>query len=291
MIWHPDNGPAINLLDPAADGVMLVEDGVRGLNMPSTQRYTASSPAVHGSRNRGHRVEEREVFWPLLVWTDRGTDDWLRVDSRLWDGLRPDVEGWWVVDTAWSGRRRLRCRFSDDGDHSMSRDPSRRGWDLYGVRLVAEQPFWTAEMDPIEWDQGEPDSFFPGPTFRISGSRRMDSATLRNGGDVPAWPVWTIHGPCSSATVGVGDRQVVVPFAVAAGERLVIDTRPEYMTATMYTAAGGAADRTADLGAATEFAPVPAGGAVDLSLTAPGGGRVEADLTPLYWRAWGPRRG
>lgn len=289
MQWHPDNGPAINLLDPSADGVMLVQDGVRGLSMPPVQRYSSTSPAVHGSRNRGHRVEEREVFWPLLVWTRDGTDAWMRLDSRLWDGLRPDVEGWWVVETAWSGRRRLRCRFADDGDHSFGRDPSRSGWALYGVRLVAEQPFWTSESTPIEWDQGAPAEFFPGPPFRISGSRRMDSATLRNPGDVHAWPVWTINGPCSSATVGVGGRQVVVPFAVASGERLVIDTRPEHMTATLVTAAGAEVDRTADLGAATEFAPVPAGGTVDLSLTAPGGGRVTADMTALYYRAWGPR--
>ena len=164
---------------------MLVQDGVRGLGMPPVQRYTSTSPAVHGSRWRGHRVEERDVFWPLFVWSDKGTADWLERDARLWRSFRPDVEGWWEFATS-NAVRRLRCRFVDDSDHSFSADPSRRGWDLYGVRLVAEDPWWHGSTVRVEWSKSTGEGFLPGPPFSISGALDMGTAVMRNPGDVHA---------------------------------------------------------------------------------------------------------
>lgn len=285
MTWTPDGGDPIDLLDPAADGVMLVQDGVRGLGMPPVQRYTSSSAAVHGSRWRGHRVDERDVFWPIFVWSDQGTDAWLARDTAWWRSMRPDVLGWWEVATS-AAVRRLRCRWVDDGDHSFSADPSRRGWDLYGVKLVAEDPWWHGPTVQVEWAQQSGVTLLPGPPFDISSANSMGSATMRNPGDVPAWPIWSIPGPSSSATVGIAGKQIQVPFAVAAGETLVVDTRPQAMTAMLHTAAGAVVNKTGLLGPSV-FAPIPAGGAADLTLTSAGGGPVQAALDPLFYRAWG----
>lgn len=283
--WTADGQEPIDLLNPASHGVMLVQDGVRGLGMPPVKRYTSTSPAVHGSRWRGHQVEEREVMWPLFVWSDAGTADWLERDAALWRSFRPDVEGWWEFATS-NAVRRLRCRFSDDSDHSFSADPSRRGWDLYGVRMVAEDPWWHGASVHVEWGQGSTDPFLPGPPFTIGGASDMGTATLRNPGDVPAWPVWSIPGPSAGATVGLAGRTVSVPFAIAADEVLVVDTRPSQMTAMAYSSSGAVVDRTGSLGPST-FAPVPPGTVADLSLSVDGGGPVRATLDPLYYRAWG----
>ena len=299
MTWHGefDGGGILDLLDPAVDGLMLVQDGVRGLSMPPVQRWSSVSPALDGSRWRGHRVQEREVFWPLLVWSDAGTEAWVERDTRLWNTFRPDEVGTWTVATAQYGYRALRCRWVDDGDHSFGRDPLRTGWTVYGIRLVAEQPYWEGETQTVSWDNEPAEPFFPGPPFTISGSNSMDDAFLDNPGDVAAWPVWTVWGPCSSAEIGVGGRKITIPFAVADDETLVIDTRPDAQTAivsreTLVTTPGGwleqaveEVDRTADLGA-VEFASIPPGEAVELSLSA-AGGSVQAELTPLYFRAWG----
>ena len=40
---------ALNLLDPKAHGLMLVQNGVRGLGMPKVQRWAATAPAVQAS--------------------------------------------------------------------------------------------------------------------------------------------------------------------------------------------------------------------------------------------------
>ena len=298
MTWASDYlRGSVDLLDPASDGLMLVQDGVRGLSMPPIQRWSSVSPALDGSRWRGHRVQEREVFWPLLVWSDAGTDAWLERDSLLWRMLRPDETGTWTVATPRDGFRSLRCRFVDDGDHSFGRDPLRSGWTVYGIRLVAEQPYWEGEKQIVTWDNEPAEPFLPGPPFTISGSNPMDEAVLDNYGDVAAWPVWTVQGPCSSAEVGVGNRKITIPFEIGDDETLVIDTRPDAQTAiiereTFITTPEGwfeqvveEVDRTADLGA-VEFAPVPAGEAVELSLTS-NGGWVRAELTPLFFRAWG----
>lgn len=277
---------ALNLLDPQAHGLMLVQNGVRGLGMPKVQRWAATAPAVDGSRWRGHRVEEREVFWPLLVWSDAGTDAWLARDQRLWAGLRPDLVGLWQIATP-SGWRTLRCRWTE-ADDQFTRDPMRSGWNVYGISLVAEQPYWEGATSTIQWSSGAGVPFLPGPPFTMSGSRSLNDATLDNPGDVPLWPVWRIHGPCSTARVGVAGAVIEVPFAVPAGQTLVIDTSPEAQTATMYPTgrySGNGLDRTGLLGAAA-FAPVPPAGRVVLSLAAAGGGSVECSVTPRYYRAW-----
>lgn len=276
---------ALNLLDPAAHGLMLVQDGVRGLGMPPVQRWASTAPAVHGSRWRGHRVEEREVRWPLLVWSDAGTDAWIARDRALWAGMRPDTVGLWQVATR-SGWRRLRLRWVE-ADDQFARDPLKSGWNVYGVTLVAEQPFWEGTSRRVEWGAGNADPFLPGPPFVIGGGQNLDNAALDNTGDVPVWTTWRVHGPCPSARVGVAGATVEVPFAVAAGEVLVIDTAPDAQTAILYSspdATGAGVDKTGQLGAAA-FAPVPPGEQVVLSLQA-AGGRVECEITPLYYRAW-----
>lgn len=287
MTWSSGLYGEFNLIDPTVHGVMLVQDGVRGLSMPPVQRWTSTSPALDGSTWRGHRIQEREVFWPLFVWSDQGTDAWLDVDTRLWKSLRPDEVGVWEVATR-DGYRSLRCRFVDDGDHSFGRDPLKTGWTLYGIRLVAESPFWEGDRILVQWDTVADEPLLPGPPFTIAGSNRMDSAVLDNPGDVAAWPVWRVWGPCATARVGLAGRVIEIPFSIADGEILEIDTSPDAQTAMLIVNDVGGdegTDRTGDLGAA-EFAPVPAGEALELSLDA-AGGYVECELTPLYYRAWG----
>lgn len=120
-----------------------------------------------------------------------------------------------------------------------------------------------------------------GPPFTIMSGSNLASAAIDNPGDEPAFPAWTLAGPFTSASVGVGPSQIVVPFAMAAGESLVIDPRPSAQTAIT----GAGVDRTGDLGAVA-FAPVEPGIPRPLSLSMVGAGSVTATLLPLYWRAW-----
>jgi hypothetical protein len=282
MRWEAWDGSVWDLL--SRDGVFLSE-GVRGLSMPPVTRHTSTAPGLPGSRNRGHRIEEREVFWPVFLHSDVSSQAWIEYDRAFWRTLHPEREGAWVVVHPDGTERRLRLSFVDDGGHSFAADPSRRGWELYGVTLVACRPFWEGAPVVRAWKAAAPVPFFDSlgsPVFRISSGSTVATAEIRNDGDVEAWPVWTITGPTTEPTsVGVAGRKIEVPFLLADGQTLTIDTRPDRQTAID----GTGADRTPDLGAA-EFAPVPDGGVASLAISLAGAGSVAASLTPLYFRAW-----
>lgn len=308
MTWRGWDDSVWDLTGRDSSGVAL-QPGVRGLTMPPTQRRSTVSPAVPGSRTRGHQVLDRDVFWPVRIWNDDSSQGWIEHDRAFWATLTPERVGLWVVTQPDGTERSLACRYVDE-EAGLDIDPSLIGWALYGVHLVAEEPFWRGRAVVREWEAHAPASFVPeggGPPFTISEGSTIAAATMANPGDVDAWPTWWVVGPEPTATLGVGDRVIDIPFAVAAGRLLVVDPSPTAMTALEIDASplvGGklmsdadqvewvdahlatATDRTRELGAATKFGSIPAGSSIELTLTAPGTGRVRASLVPQYWRAW-----
>jgi hypothetical protein len=276
MSWRGWDGSEWDLSNPES-GVFLTGD-IEGLGMPTHQAWIGESPAVHGQYYRGHVVEPRPVFWPLFLYSDEGTDEWVELDRAFWRSLQPGKHGTWTV-----GKRSLSCRFVDDGNHSFPRDPFYRGWAAYGVRLIADNPFWTGEPARRYWDQGSGGNAFdagPDAALVISSGSKLSTAKMTNEGDLEAWPVWTIKGPLTSVTVGVDGATVQWNVALDADDILVIDTDPTVQSAWL-----NGADVTDQLGTA-DFAPIPSGLEVPLSLTMAGTGSVEAVITPRYYRAW-----
>jgi len=269
-------------LSEDSSGVRLLA-GTRGLSTPPFDHFTDDSPAVHGSRWRGYRSLERPVFWPLGVYGGGGTQEWLDYDRAFWRTLHPKRPGTWTVRQPSGETRTLRCRFRTVDDDALDVDPSLLGWGVYGVRLCAEQPFWQGQAITRSWQAAEPVDFFGAgaPSFSIGSGSTLDDASIDNTGDEPAWPVWTLHGPFTSVEVGVDGQVVEVPFALADGQSLTIDTAP---TAQRAIDSAGV-ERTGELGEA-QFAAVPAGTQVELSITMVGTGTVQAALVPLYHRAW-----
>lgn len=281
MTWTGWDGSGWDMLAP--DGGVTLE-AVRGLHMPAWDRHTSSVPALAGSRHRGSRTVEREVFWVTAVHSRLGTPDWVALDRAWWHSFDPDREGMWTVSTQGVDRvLRLRLAQADD---VMDADPTLTGDLSYGVTLVAAQPFWEGPDVSRTFTASTPSEFFlpAGGVFFISPSNTLDTATMDNPGDEAAWPVWLITGPCTSATVGADGRDIVVPFALTAGQTLTIDTRPDRQTVVDHTGAS----RVDDL-AAVAFGRVPAGGSVPLNIVAAdtdAGFSVTATLTPLHRRAW-----
>lgn len=304
-VWTGWDGSVWNLSDTAG-GVFLAGGGLRGLATPTFQRYTSSAAGVPGSRSRGSRAQEREVFWPVAVLHDRSSAGWIELDRAFWRTMSPRRTGVWTVEHALTGvQRSLTCRFVDDGGHAFTSDPTRRGAEVYGVNLVAEDPFWRGAPLMRSWAASAPVDFFGAgaPSFNISSSSTLAGATIANPGDEDAHPIWVINGPTTSAEVGVGSSIIVVPFAIADGKSVVIDTRPTRLTAKLIDtppAVSSAAQilawveaqdatavsKTRDLGATTAFGAIEPGELVSLSLNMVGAGSVRAIIEPLYWRAW-----
>lgn len=283
MLWTGWDGSVWDLTDPSA-GVFVQGTGVEGLSSPTHQSWVGESPAVHGQFFRGYRVEPRQVFWPVHLYSDAGTTEWLALDRAFWKSLQPGKHGTWTVETPGGGKRSLSCRFVDDGRHSFERDPMFRGWASYGVSLIADDPFWTGEAVRRVWAQSDAVDFYGGvakaPVFHISSGSQLSTAKITNEGDLEAWPVWTITGPLTSVTVGVDGETVQWNVALTSTDILVIDTDPQVQSAWL-----NGTDVTDQLGTA-DFAPIPAGLERPLSLTMAGTGSVEARITPRFFRAW-----
>ena len=287
--WTGWDGSEWVLSSPTSP-VWLTPAGTRGLNMPPTSRFTSQAPALAGSRWRGYRVEERPVFWPLFIYGD-STAQWRAADRAWWATMRPDAPGTWTVTQPDGTRRRLRCRYDGDNDQVFGRDPFSVGWVLYGVDLVAEDPFWRGDPVRRSFSAAPAEAFYGGaggtgfaPPYVISANTSTATATMPNDGDEPAWPVWTVNGPFTSASVGVAGRTIAVPFSLASGKSLRIDTRPDRLSAVD----SDGNDRVDDLGAVS-FAPVPPGVEVPVTITVPGSTSattVAVEIEPLYYRAW-----
>lgn len=285
--WTPGNADETWDLTSGQSGIAL-QGGVRGLTMPKFTRYTQNSPAVAGTRWRGFNTDEREVFWPLAVFSSLGAQAWLDHDRHFWAGLRPDVVGTWAVTQPSGEVRSLPIRFTEDTEDALDIAPEIFGWQVYGLAFVAESPFWTGDTVTRNYGLGDDTlSFFGtsgGPPFYLAPAQTTATATVDNPGDVPAWPVWRLTGPFDFASVGAGGLNIEIPFGVGAGATLTLDTDPTSRV-LIYSADDTVLDMTDRLGAVA-FGQVPPGGQVDLNISITGTGSVSIDLTPNYFRAW-----
>lgn len=307
LTWtSPDGSKTWSLTDDRSPVRLLA--GTRGLGKPPATRYADAAPGLSGSRHRGHRVDEREVFWPLLILAGATTQEHLDIESEFWQSLSYDEQGTWRATTPDRGSRTLKCRLVRD-DTVWEMTPGLMEWAQQAVYLLAEQPFWTS--DPIVRVFGAADGTrFADPAtpelWRISSASTLTKATIPNPGDVPERPLWVFDGPSDSAYAGFDGRQVVVPFEILEGQSLVVDSSPEDLRAllvdtpdltgltaveevrTIHAAAlAGGVDRTTDLGEDTAFAAVPKGAQVTLDVGMVGTGKVRVLLTPRHERAVG----
>lgn len=291
MTWTGWDGSVWNLTSAAEGAVML--PGLRGLTMPPIVHYSTAYASVPGAAWRGHTVDAREVFWPIQLYQDTGSQGWVDRDRAFWKTMRPEKTGTWTVKLPSGAERHLDCRFSNDGDGTINHDPVLAGWSNYGITLVAEKPFWRAAPLRREWSAGGGVTDFlpaaPGENFIIGASTTLASSAMPNPGDVDAYPVWEVYGPATSAQVGVEGRNITIPFGVDEGQVLVIDTAPSQQSAILYDVVSGVrtnpVDMTPELGIAN-FVPVPADSVTTTSLLLTGAGKVALILTPLYLRAW-----
>lgn len=307
MVWTGWDGTTWDLT--SADKGVFIENerGLRGLTMPEHERWSRSAPLVPGSTHMGHQVKDRSVFWPLVVYTDASSEEWIARDRALWKSMHPDREGTWTVTHPNGERRYLKCRFLDDNNHTWKSDQILKGWDRYGITLLADYPYWRgpvvtqsfAEPDPVDFIDPEDEA-----VITISSAGSFAAASLSNPGDIDESPTWWLHGPYTSAEVGVGSRLITVPFAVADGKTLVVDTRPTSRTAKLIDspdltkpvvdqmefveeALATAVNKTKELGATTNMnGVVPSGSDQPISVAMSGSGEVRVLLTPSYRRAW-----
>jgi hypothetical protein len=281
--WIGWDGSIWDLSSDVRSGAYLMP-GVRGMEMPSPKHYMRRSPGRAGASHQGLTFAERDVFWPLRMWADESSDVFIRQRRAFMRTLDPSKTGVWRVIQPNGDARSIRCRFVGF-DSVPDSDPVEAGWGHYGIRMVAEDPFWYGPPLLQSWGVGDPQEFFVAPpsddVLFISPSASVSSATFTNSGDVPAYPRWKVTGPTDDVVLGFGGKVITVPFAVPEGEQLIVETEPGAQSAYL-----DGVKVTNQLGSSAKFAPVPAGGQTTLSLEMSGTGRVSLELSPAFYEAY-----
>lgn len=269
---------------------LALQTGVRGMHMPPILRYASKAPAVAGSLWRGSITDEREVFWPIKVFTDGDSQDWIDHNRKFWDTLTPEKTGQWIVVQPNGATRYLTCRYAEEENDADDISPELMGWIVYGIHLVAERPYW--EGSPITRSYGAAGSgqnYYGGdagggfgPPFFISQGSSLTQASINNPGQVGAWPTWTVFGPLTGASTGLNGRAITFPFTLSTGQWVRINTDPTDQVCRDWAGV----DRTAEL-TSVQFTEIPPGVNLPLEVSTIGGlGRVEVSITPRYYRAY-----
>lgn len=299
LSWLGWDGSEWELTNPES-GLFLMP-GVRGLHLPDFERQSTRSPMVAGSRHRGTSTNDRECFWPLFLYSDTGSDEFMARDSAFWRSLDPDLEGTWISHIPGGGRRTLNLRLVSSDDETLH-DSVYKGWAKYGVTLLADQPYWLGETVRNSWAQGDLRNYYVTAEDRItygyaddvihylSAGGSLGSAKFSNDGDVPTYPIWTVVGPTTAVSVGVEGNSISVPFDIPEGYAVQIDTDPINGQVLWYGEWDGSqiidpVDRTSDLDPESKFVAIPRGQNRALTISMTGQGAVIAEVRNKYWRA------
>lgn len=302
LSWRGWDGSEWDLMRPA--GGLFLRPGVRGLHLPSFDRLSSTSPMVAGSRHRGTSTKDREVFWPLYLYSDTSSTEFMERDRAFWRSLDPDSEGTWTAAVPNGTRRTLGLRLMGSDDE-MPHDPIQRGWANYAINLLADQPYWLGEAVTRSWAQGDMRNYYITAEDRVtygypadaihylSTGGALGTAAFTNDGDIPSYPVWTVIGATTAVSFGVGGNDIIVPFDIPAGYAVQLDTDPvsgqvlwygEWNTASKSIISP--VDRTKDLDPSSAFVAIPRGQDRPLTIQMTGTGTVIAEVRNKYRRAW-----
>lgn len=274
------DGSTWPLLGLGASPVKLA-GGIGGLHLPKVSHIWTTTARRSGSTWRGSRMATRQ-FSVSLYFADSASM------AQFFPALSTDLTSRLVVN----GTRTLTVRLDEDNEYAFTKDPTLGVDRILPVNLVADRPEWAGapQSATFPYSAASGSNFFgggsgtKGPPFYISAASALTTASVSNPGDLPAYPVWTITGPVTTATVGVVGQTVTLPFPLRTGDAVIIDTEAQTITdpqgTNLWPQMGGADP---------EFAPIPAGDRVPVVVGMAGGATgasIKVELTPLYRRAW-----
>lgn len=281
MTFISSAGREWDMCDPL--GGLVVGRGIRGVGMPPLTHFRDESPATYGSRYRGYSVDARPVFWPVRLFHDGSSVEFVDRWNEFWDDIAPGEEIIWRVRGP-HGTRSLRILYEKGGEDAIDMDPTFFGWVPMGLEFVADQPLWEGETVFQEWEGAVGRNFIDpagSPPLHISRRTSTSSAVITNPGDELTYPLWVIYGPTESVSITYAGQRLTIPFAIPAGKAVTIDADPEQQAVVD----SDGVDRYSEL-SAWGFAPLQPGANQSFTISMVGTGLVRAAVTPLYKKAF-----
>jgi len=231
-VWDLRNGP-----------IRMTSDGVEGLASMTFEVFVQETAARHGQRMTGWRGKPRDFLLPILVGPFPDDKSWYALTKMWWRLMRPDKYNTLEVTAPDGTVRSLDIRFVDDGGGSSKRDPSIALIETFGVRYVADNPWFYGRDFGRTFGAGDPTSqtsnvnFFGGKPVTpgtnglgtplvLAPSQRKTSNDYTNPGDDDAWPTF-YFGQMNRFRAAIGDGIVsATSLIVNAGEGLRVETNP-----------------------------------------------------------------
>lgn len=222
-------------------GVTLL-NGVRGLGIAPVEHRTASRVQNHGSVLRSTRLQEREVFLPLLI--DAPT---LQELDALRDNLVERIQplnggGELAVTRVLDGQTRRIPAIYKEGLEGEYGGDYYGDWQTFGLTFLCTEAFWSGAEVTAKWalkNNGKPFISKKTPFFPvILGRSTTDSAVeVRIPGDVNTYPTWEIHGPATDITITCANtgRKISLRGEVRAGETITIDSANNLLSGSRKT--------------------------------------------------------
>ncbi|WP_413757210.1 phage distal tail protein [Streptomyces sp. MMBL 11-3] len=213
----------------------LLQPGVRGMDLPGYDFYTDSSPQIDGTALRGLRAQAREVFLPIAVFDTDRAGFTARKRSFL-RTLNPSLGlGTLTLTEADGSFRTIEAYYVGGAEGDFGENTSGLRWQVIGLTFSCPSPYWRGESVHLEYGSAASGSFFPVLPVIVKDSQVLGDTVIDNPGDATSFPVWTIHGPLTSAVVtnATTGLSFSVTASLSSSDTLVVDTRERVQTAVL----------------------------------------------------------
>jgi hypothetical protein len=213
-----------------------VAAGPHGLGMPPVAVTGDKLPYAPGAALRRISTPPSTIEVPIEI---------AATTSALLDALLDTVRGWVLPGTeldALPSTVKLRVTRADGAVREIEGvyAGGLEGDDLAGVEtwhdavlsLFCPDPYWSDAVDTTVTFTATPPAsaaWFPYYPYNLAPASVFSTQDITNTGQVEAWPVWTINGPCSEPVVRnltTGEVFALVGLSLAVGDVVTIDTRP-----------------------------------------------------------------
>lgn len=222
--WISPDGTELDL-NPAGTELFTM-NAVTGLGITPVTLATTPDP-LGGVSVDDVVPQPRNITWPIRLRGATHLDflDLWRTYSRAFALTRRMGPGRLRLARPDGSSREIEAYYQSGWDQEPG-----QGWthDTPVIALFCPDGFWRdTEPEEILGEYATPvDYLSPYPS--VSGGSVLGATTVTNGGDVEAWPTWTITGPATSITatnVTLG-QSFTLTYSLAVDQVITITTRP-----------------------------------------------------------------
>jgi hypothetical protein len=285
VTWTSASGRVTSLSDFESwhSGAMIMP-GVAGIGLPDYTYYSDQSPTFDGSVVRGVRAGSRQITLPIHIWAmDRPSclERFHRLARDFHPGAR--TPGVLTFIEANGSSRRIEAFYAEGMSGEDDDDRWGRHWMTFVLVFTAPSPWFLGEDKTLTFRTGnEEDMFFPLPPWKVRDSQVLGSLEIVNLGEVDTYPVWTIKGPATAATLTntTTGESFVLTRTLTDSDIAVIDTREGIKSASL----NGSTNLWPDLNSAAVLWPLrPGSNSVSLNVAgASEGSHVQVSYTARY---------